>query len=487
MCLPLAKMDFDAIEQPPPQGFFATAEDLAVHMTATPESEHMLARLATLSSKKAALSKTGSYGATKAHIKKKALQKSGIKTARTQMSLFPPGSASREKEAEEQERELEQIEMEKLSIAESRVLQQLGQQQHTAENFPIFSIAYLDEETLFCGTNNALCRFDVTDNSCTDWIWTATDRSGNGISVSPSAPTPSSSSSSSGTSSRVGGTCERIVSLSHNRLGDRVCAGSMTQMLGTSNAVSVRGSWVQLWKDSDGVWQVDSSTEQFKRVSRSCFLGDAVCLSVTTVEEHAVLVQGGMRGVRKFPLLSAAADLVAVDPFCFAAVTRAPSASLLLFDIRQKAESATQFSLSQTDLTCVASVDLPVGTEGIATSTAILCAGDGLFHFDRRNMLSGPVAGRELIGTAFRMHGIRRRNFCALLDSSGVYTANVSDGIMSLVLSAEARTSNPEELTFARQAPTCYDLTTGGDSVFVSNKLGVEHYRTEVLPAPVVY
>ncbi|CAD7926552.1 unnamed protein product [Amoebophrya sp. A120] len=305
----------------------------------------------------------------------------------------------------------------------------------SSSRLPFFCVSYVDSQTLLTGTKNAVCQFDVTAQLCTDII-----------------------------------PCEdfSVVSLAHSKLGDRASVGLVSADGRTS-------AFAQLWRDTQQVWQVEMPDKQttFERVTRSCFLGDAVCLAATTLEESLLLIQGEreLRAARQVPLVTPAGDLVALDPFCLAAVSRAPAASLMLFDIREKNACVSEYSMAETDLTCVAAVK---ANSQSPAPTSILCAGDGCFQFDARKLERGPQAGRELIGTAIRLHPLRLPNYCALLDSSGVYSFDVNT-----MEQLEPAGGGKRADASAANSSFCYDLAVCGDAIFASGLDGVQHYRAQ--------
>ena len=120
-----------------------------------------------------------------------------------------------------------------------------------------------------------------------------------------------------------------------------------------------------LKRDTDGVWQLEGSrkTKDFSTISRCCFVDELLCVGVACAPKSASAAAaagggGGSPGVVLldpvkyfsadddsdgllgfFPLNSAVADLVPIDNFRVAAVTRSPVPSVAILDLRRANQS----------------------------------------------------------------------------------------------------------------------------------------------------
>lgn len=265
---------------------------------------------------------------------------------------------------------------------------------------PAYSVLYLGQGNLLCGGRGKFYHFDVEKEICLDVVDFPSSGASN---INPPI---------------LSGLAAK---------GDRLCA-TLTSSAGCG--------FVHLLRDYDGTWQfstaVDYSASQasghtyesltsprtrvgpaaFLHAGRPLFLGDMVAAPAVQTEGASLLLFDADRVVHKIPVRSAIADLVALDVFTLAGVTRQDGRAQI-FDVR-RAAPVFEFC-TEVDLTacCVlggtAGAALP-GTTSISSSndvlsshvaplgsTALLAAGPGqLMNFDLRLLQKGP---RDMVAT----------------------------------------------------------------------------------------
>ncbi len=291
-----------------------------------------------------------------------------------------------------------------------------------------------------------------------------------------------------------------VVSMTVNRTGDKMCAG----MLQAGGPGCQRAQLAHLWKDTDGVWQVDRGWQSdqtcFLHVSRLCFLGDLVCAGVVEHDSASLSVFDGVSTLlRRFPTFSPVSDVTVLDHYCVGCTTRAPMASVSIFDLRCSSDTRSQaaFCMPETDLTAILG-----GVHGgpalfgnVAQPNHLLAAGEAMFLFDRRALSRGPIAGGMLspsssqatkeasqagssqrVGNvAVRLGYLRVPGFAVVADTQGLSTVRYDDAILdanSVVIPDPVVAYNG---SFDRNP--FYDVLVIEDAVFGCNADGLSSYR----------